>query len=252
MLDLLEAADCLEECDGTVEVPHADVRVAEPAHAEIHRHRLRPSLWSSPRHPSGLRCLGPGAATACENVIGCPGHRQFQPVPCPHRRQAPPIHRLWQLPVRPLAYASSAVDETVIQPGVVGVRSNEPTVAAHAAERLTSDISALLLWSFVDLPPASRHTPNCHQSRCRTTDVLSCRPRPLRPQWAVDSGRLRSRISWELQPLGQLRPRRNLLAHGDYSSADFFLLVTEAPDRLYVWKPNAGHDPVRDPAYLPN
>ena len=50
--DLLEAADCLEECDGTVEVPHADVRVAEPAHAEIHRHRLRPSLWSSPRHPA--------------------------------------------------------------------------------------------------------------------------------------------------------------------------------------------------------
>ena len=40
------------------------------------------------------------------------------------------------------------------------------------------------------------------------------------------------------------KTRRNLLAHGDYSSADFFLLVT--PDRLYVWK-NAGHDPVETP-----
>ena len=40
--DLLEAAGLLEERDGAVEVPHADVRMAEPAHTEIHRHRLGP------------------------------------------------------------------------------------------------------------------------------------------------------------------------------------------------------------------
>lgn len=34
--------------------------------------------------------------------------------------------------------------------------------------------------------------------------------------------------------------RRNLLVHGGYSQADFFLLVT--PDRLYIWK-NAGTTP---------
>ena len=34
--------------------------------------------------------------------------------------------------------------------------------------------------------------------------------------------------------------RRNLLVHGGYSQADFFLLVT--PDRLYIWK-NAGATP---------
>lgn len=28
--------------------------------------------------------------------------------------------------------------------------------------------------------------------------------------------------------------RRNMLAHGGYSQADFFLLIT--PDRLYIWK----------------
>ncbi len=36
--------------------------------------------------------------------------------------------------------------------------------------------------------------------------------------------------------------RRNILAHGESYSADFFLLVT--PDRLYLWK-EAGADPVR-------
>ena len=41
--------------------------------------------------------------------------------------------------------------------------------------------------------------------------------------------------------------RRNILAHGDFSGADFLLLVT--PDRLYLWK-NAGTDPVRvSPTY---
>jgi hypothetical protein len=35
--------------------------------------------------------------------------------------------------------------------------------------------------------------------------------------------------------------RRNILAHGEYYCADFFLLVT--PDRLYLWK-NAGTTPV--------
>ena len=34
--------------------------------------------------------------------------------------------------------------------------------------------------------------------------------------------------------------RRNMLVHGGYSQADFFLLVT--PDRLYIWK-NAGTAP---------
>jgi hypothetical protein len=34
--------------------------------------------------------------------------------------------------------------------------------------------------------------------------------------------------------------RRNMLVHGGYSQADFFLLVT--PDRLYIWK-NAGITP---------
>ena len=38
--------------------------------------------------------------------------------------------------------------------------------------------------------------------------------------------------------------RRNILAHGESRSADFFLLVT--PDRLYLWK-GAGADPVRVP-----
>jgi len=38
--------------------------------------------------------------------------------------------------------------------------------------------------------------------------------------------------------------RRNILAHGGYYSADFFLLVT--PDRLYVWK-NAGTAPALIP-----
>ena len=43
------------------------------------------------------------------------------------------------------------------------------------------------------------------------------------------------------------KTRRNLLAHGGYTSADFFLLVT--PDRLYVWK-DAGTDPVEtSPTY---
>lgn len=36
--------------------------------------------------------------------------------------------------------------------------------------------------------------------------------------------------------------RRNILAHGGSSNADFFLLVT--PDRLYLWK-DSGTDPVR-------
>ena len=36
--------------------------------------------------------------------------------------------------------------------------------------------------------------------------------------------------------------RRNILAHGEPFSADFFLLVT--PDRLYLWK-DVGTDPVR-------
>ena len=35
--------------------------------------------------------------------------------------------------------------------------------------------------------------------------------------------------------------RRNMLAHGDFGVAAFFLLVT--PDRLYLWK-DAGTDPV--------
>lgn len=34
--------------------------------------------------------------------------------------------------------------------------------------------------------------------------------------------------------------RRNMLVHGGYAQADFFLLVT--PDRLYIWK-NAGTAP---------
>ena len=38
--------------------------------------------------------------------------------------------------------------------------------------------------------------------------------------------------------------RRNILAHGAPSEADFFLLVT--PDRLYLWK-DAGTDPIRVP-----
>ena len=38
--------------------------------------------------------------------------------------------------------------------------------------------------------------------------------------------------------------RRNILAHGDFSGADFFLLVT--PDRMYIWK-DAGTDPVPVP-----
>ena len=41
--------------------------------------------------------------------------------------------------------------------------------------------------------------------------------------------------------------RRNILAHGDFSGADFFLLIT--PDRMYMWK-DAGTDPVPvPPAY---
>ena len=40
--------------------------------------------------------------------------------------------------------------------------------------------------------------------------------------------------------------RRNVLAHGGYRNADFFLLVT--PDKLYVWK-DAGVEPT---AVLPN
>jgi hypothetical protein len=35
--------------------------------------------------------------------------------------------------------------------------------------------------------------------------------------------------------------RRNILAHGGFRSADFFLLIT--PDRLYVWQ-GAGETPV--------
>lgn len=38
--------------------------------------------------------------------------------------------------------------------------------------------------------------------------------------------------------------RRNIFAHGELCSADFFLLVT--PDRLYLWK-NTGADPVQIP-----
>ena len=38
--------------------------------------------------------------------------------------------------------------------------------------------------------------------------------------------------------------RRNILAHGASSDADYFLLVT--PDRLYLWK-DAGTDPVPTP-----
>ena len=38
--------------------------------------------------------------------------------------------------------------------------------------------------------------------------------------------------------------RRNILAHGAPSDADFFLLVT--PDRLYLWK-DAGTDPIGVP-----
>ena len=38
--------------------------------------------------------------------------------------------------------------------------------------------------------------------------------------------------------------RRNILAHGGYYSADFFLLVM--PDRLYLWK-NAGTAPTLTP-----
>jgi len=42
--------------------------------------------------------------------------------------------------------------------------------------------------------------------------------------------------------------RRNVLAHGGFQAADFFLLVT--PDRLYVWK-GAGSEPiVVPPAYV--
>jgi len=41
--------------------------------------------------------------------------------------------------------------------------------------------------------------------------------------------------------------RRNILAHGDFRSIDFFLLVT--PDRLYLWK-DAGGDPIPvEPTY---
>ena len=40
------------------------------------------------------------------------------------------------------------------------------------------------------------------------------------------------------------RTRRNMLAHADFGSADFFLLVT--PDRLYLWK-EAGLAPVPVP-----
>ena len=38
--------------------------------------------------------------------------------------------------------------------------------------------------------------------------------------------------------------RRNILAHGDFIGADFFLLIT--PDRMYMWK-DAGTDPVPVP-----
>ena len=38
--------------------------------------------------------------------------------------------------------------------------------------------------------------------------------------------------------------RRNILAHGDFSGVDFFLLIT--PDRMYMWK-DAGTDPVPVP-----
>jgi hypothetical protein len=38
--------------------------------------------------------------------------------------------------------------------------------------------------------------------------------------------------------------RRNMLAHGGYANADFFLIIT--PDRLYLWK-NAGTDPTLVP-----
>ena len=38
--------------------------------------------------------------------------------------------------------------------------------------------------------------------------------------------------------------RRNILAHGDFSDADFFLLMT--PDRMYMWK-LAGTEPVPVP-----
>lgn len=36
--------------------------------------------------------------------------------------------------------------------------------------------------------------------------------------------------------------RRNILAHGEYRSADYFILVT--PDRLYLWK-DVGTEPVQ-------
>jgi hypothetical protein len=42
--------------------------------------------------------------------------------------------------------------------------------------------------------------------------------------------------------------RQNLLAHGGFRGVDFFLLVT--PDRLYLWKEDAGGKPVPvEPAY---
>ena len=40
------------------------------------------------------------------------------------------------------------------------------------------------------------------------------------------------------------RTRRNILAHGGFCNADFFLLIT--PDRLYLWK-DAGTEPAEVP-----
>jgi hypothetical protein len=41
--------------------------------------------------------------------------------------------------------------------------------------------------------------------------------------------------------------RRNILAHGGFPQADFFLMVT--PDRLYLWKPSGNQPDLVEPAY---
>lgn len=41
--------------------------------------------------------------------------------------------------------------------------------------------------------------------------------------------------------------RRNILAHGGFPKADFFLMVT--PDRLYLWKRSGNQPDLVEPAY---
>ncbi len=41
--------------------------------------------------------------------------------------------------------------------------------------------------------------------------------------------------------------RRNILAHGGFPRADFFLMVT--PDRLYLWKQSGNQPDLVEPAY---